>query len=136
MNRVVVSLFVGATLAYVAGAGAQTPGGNAAAKKLKNPIKPTPTSINAGKALYTKHCLSCHGAAGKGDGKFAPKNSPPADLSDAEWKRGSTDGEIFAVVRDGAAPELIMRGYKGRMTEEEIWNVVNYVRSLASKGKG
>ena len=134
MTRAAASLVLGLFAACVVGVAAQSPGGSAAAKKLKNPVKSTPASITAGKALFTKHCVSCHGAEGKGDGKFAPKNSPPADLSDAEWKRGSTDGEIFTVVREGAAPELVMRGFKGRMTDDEIWNVVNYVRSLAKKG--
>jgi mono/diheme cytochrome c family protein len=133
MNRV-VPVILGVVLACEMGVGAQSPGGSAAAKGVKNPVQPTPASVTAGKALYAKHCLSCHGAAGKGDGKFAPKNSPPADLSDAEWKRGSSDGELFAVVREGAAPELVMRGFKGRLTDNEIWTVVNYVKTLSAKG--
>jgi mono/diheme cytochrome c family protein len=134
MSRAAFGLILGAVVVSIVSVGAQAPGGNAAAKKLKNPVQASASSVTAGKALYAKHCVSCHGAEGKGDGKFAPKNSPPADLSDTEWKRGSTDGEIFTVVREGAAPELIMRGFKGRMTDQEIWNVVNYVRALGSKG--
>lgn len=134
MKRTAFGLTLGALCVCVVGLGAQGPGGIAAAKKLKNPVKSSAASLSSGKELYTKHCVSCHGAGGKGDGKFAPKNSPPADLSDAEWKRGGTDGEIFTVVRDGAVPELVMRGFKGRMTDTEIWSVVNFVRSLSSKG--
>ncbi len=134
MKRVAFGLILGAVVAGAVGVGAQAPGGSAAAKKMKNPVKASATSLTTGKELFTKHCVSCHGAEGKGNGKFAPKNSPPADLSDAEWKRGSTDGEMFLVVREGAAPELVMRGFKGRMTDTEIWSVVNFVRSLSSKG--
>jgi mono/diheme cytochrome c family protein len=52
----------------------------------------------------------------------------PQDLTDATWEFGSTDGELFAAVHDGTSPD--MEGYKERMTDAEIWNVVNYVRSL------
>ncbi len=100
---------------------------------MKNPVQATAQSIAAGKELYTKNCRSCHGADAKGDGPMKPKDSEPSDLTDAQWSRGSTDGEIFAVVRDGAGPQFVMRGYKSRMTEQEIWNLVNYLRSLAPK---
>ena len=48
---------------------------------------------------------------------MAPKDSHPSNLTDEEWTRGSSDGEIFAVLRDGAGPKFIMRGYKSRMTD-------------------
>jgi mono/diheme cytochrome c family protein len=44
-----------------------------------------------------------------------------------------SDGEIFAVIRDGAGPKFDMKGYKSKMTEPDIWNVVNYIRSLQAK---
>jgi len=98
---------------------------------LKNPVRPTPASIAAGQKLYEKQCVACHGATGKGDGKMAGEMNPkPADLSDASWKHGSSDGEIFTVIKDGAK-DTGMRGFASKMTVEEIWNVVNYVRSLS-----
>jgi hypothetical protein len=63
-----------------------------------------------------------------------PKDSHPSNLTDAEWTRGATDGEIFTVVREGAGPEFLMKGYKSRMTEQDTWNIVNYIRSLGPKG--
>ena len=57
----------------------------------------------------------------------------PSDLTDAKWDRGSTDGEIFLVIRDGAGPDFTMKGYKGRMADNDIWNVVNYLRSVGPK---
>jgi len=118
---------------WVVGVAAQNPGGSAEGKKLKNAVKSSPQSIAAGKDLFTKNCRSCHGADAKGDGPMKPKDSHPSDLTDAEWTRGSTDGEIFAVVRDGAGPQFIMKGYKSRMTDNDIWNIVNYIRSLGPK---
>jgi hypothetical protein len=61
---------------------------------------------------------------------MAPEGTHPPDLTDAKWDRGSTDGEIFLVIRDGAGPKFDMKGYKSKMSETDIWNVVNYLRSL------
>jgi mono/diheme cytochrome c family protein len=101
------------------------------AAALKNPQKPTAESIAAGKKLYDTQCVSCHGTTGKGDGKMAAAmNEPkPSDLTDATWKHGSTDGEIFTLIRDGSKGTG-MRGFAARMKTEDIWNVVNYLRTL------
>ena len=45
------------------------------------------------------------------------------------------DGEIFAVIEGGAGPKLDMKGFKGRMPEADIWNVVNYLRSIGPAAK-
>jgi mono/diheme cytochrome c family protein len=103
------------------------------ATKLKNPVPVNATTLAEGKQLFTKNCLSCHGALGKGDGKAgAMLKPPPADLTDEEWKHGSTDAEIFTVIRDGAKGTP-MRGFAGRMTTKELWTVLNYLRTLGSE---
>jgi len=119
----------------IAAVGAQNPGGSAAARQLQNPVKSSPASIAAGQALYQKNCRVCHGPEAKGDGPGAPKDTHPSNLTDAKWDRGASDGEIFAVLRDGAGPEFKMRGYKGRMPEQDMWNVVNYLRSVGPTKK-
>jgi mono/diheme cytochrome c family protein len=136
MSRASTGLIVGTVFALVClvRVSAQNPGGNPEAKKLKNPVKASPQSIATGKDLYTKNCRGCHGPEAKGEGPMAPKDSHPSNLTDEEWSRGSSDGEIFAVVRDGAGPKFIMRGYKARMTDEQMWSVVVYLRSLNAKG--
>jgi mono/diheme cytochrome c family protein len=103
-----------------------------AAAKVKNPVKPAPASLAAGKMLFDTQCAGCHGTAGKGDGKMAAMMNPPkpSDLSDATWKHGATDGDIFTLIRDGAKGTA-MRGYATRMKTDDIWNVVNYLRTLA-----
>jgi mono/diheme cytochrome c family protein len=131
-----LSLFICTVLAAVlclvaASAHAQNPGGSAEAKKVKNPVPSTPASIAAGAATYKKYCAFCHGDTGKGDGKLAPKGSMPADLTDAKWDRGSTDGEIHAVIMAGAGPKFEMKGFMGRLPDQDAWNIVNYIRSLA-----
>ncbi len=128
-----ICALIGTWMMAVAVLGAQNPGGSAEGKALKNPVAANAASVAAGMALYTKNCQFCHGPKGLGDGPLAPKGSHPSDLTDAKWDRGSTDGEIFKVIMEGAAPELKMKGVKGRLMDTDVWNLVNYVRSLASK---
>ncbi len=133
MRRVSFGLVPAFVMALVALAAAQSPGGNPEAAKLKNPVKASAESIAAGKASFAKNCRFCHGADAKGNGPMAPQGTHPSDLTDATWDRGSTDGEIFAVIRDGAGPKFDMKGYKSKMTETEIWNIVNFLRSVGTK---
>jgi mono/diheme cytochrome c family protein len=114
-------------------AAGQSPGGSAEGKKLKNPVASTPDSIKAGQASFQKNCRFCHNSDAKGNGPMAPEGTHPSDLTDDQWDRGSTDGELFLVIRDGASPKFDMKGFKSKMTETEMWNVVNYLRSLQGK---
>src|SRR5215813_12493645 len=127
MRRVSFVLIPAFVVALAALAAAQ---GNPDAAKLKNPVASSADSIAAGKALFAKNCRFCHGADAKGNGPMAPKDTHPPDLTDAKWDRGSTDGEVFLVIKDGAGPKFDMKGFKSKMTDQEIWNVVNYLHSL------
>jgi mono/diheme cytochrome c family protein len=131
MRRLSIGIIGVLVCACVAMAAAQNPGGSDAGKKMKNPVPSSPESIAKGKELFTKNCRFCHGADAKGNGPMAPEGTHPSDLTDAKWDRGSTDGEIFLVIRDGAGPKMDMKGYKSKMSETDIWNIVNYLRSLA-----
>ena len=113
--------------------GAQQPGGSPEGKKLKNPVASSAESIAAGKAAFAKNCRFCHGADAKGNGPMAPEGTKPSNLIDDTWDRGSTDGEIFLVIQNGAGPKFDMKGYKSKMTDPEIWNVVNFLRSIQAK---
>ena len=104
---------------------------NAEATKLKNPVASSPESIDLGRKLYRRHCASCHGATGKGDGGQALSGGEPSDLTDNEWDTGATDGEIFVVIRDGLSADML--AYKDKLKEAEIWQVVVFVRTLAAK---
>lgn len=106
-------------------------GGSPEAARRANPVAATPESIAAGKRAYTQLCANCHGAAGKGDGAGAAAGVQPPDLTDATWDYGSSDGEIFAVIHDGTSTD--MGAYGERLKDADIWNVVNYVRTLAAK---
>ncbi len=95
-----------------------------------NPVAATPESIAAGKRAYTQLCANCHGPAGKGDGPGGSAGSQPADLTDTTWDYGSSDGEVFAVIHDGTSMD--MGPYAERLQETDIWNVINYIRTLGA----
>jgi mono/diheme cytochrome c family protein len=110
--------------------GQATKGGNPKAAAVKNPVNPTPSSISKGRQAYMKSCRHCHGPKGLGDGPLAPKNPSPADLTDAEWKYGSTDGEIFAIIANGVGGDSEMKGMRSEMTATDMWSIVNFLRSI------
>ncbi len=107
----------------------------AAAAKMKSPVASSAASIATGQQLYQKYCRFCHGATGRGDSPSAPKDMKPSNLADATWDRGSTDGEIFVVIQEGAGPDYKMKGLKGKVSEQDTWHIVNYVRSLGGVTK-
>lgn len=99
------------------------------AQKLKNPVASDESSIAEGRKLYLRHCASCHGQSGKGDGSMALAGGTPSNLADETWDHGSSDGEIFVVIRDGVGSD--MEAYKDSLTEKQIWHLVNFIRSLS-----
>ena len=98
------------------------------AAKTPNPIKSSPESIAAGKALWVQHCLSCHGKTGVGDGtKAAQLKTQPNDLTVAS-AQSQSDGSMFYKVAEGRED---MPTFKKKIPDaEDIWDLVNYMRSL------
>jgi mono/diheme cytochrome c family protein len=116
-------------LALLQSPAAPKKGGNAELATVRNPVAASPESISAGKRVYTRMCSRCHGAEGKGDGTAASVAVP--DLTDAAWDYGGSDGDIFAVIHDGVSTD--MDGYAARLSDADIWNVVNFIRTVAAK---
>ena len=108
---------------------------NAEAAKLKNPLASNAATIDAGREVYLTHCASCHGKKGKGDGGQALGGGTPSDLTDASWDYGSTDGEIYWVIREGIDSNADMLAYKKTLSEREMWQVVVFIRSIGPKKK-
>ena len=104
------------------------------ARSIVNPAASTPESLAAAAAVYDRLCATCHGASGRGDGRLASATAAygarPSNLADGVWQHGSSDGEIFAVIRDGIGPDFAMDAFGGPLADEEIWHVVNYMKSL------
>ena len=107
-----------------------TKGGNPKAAAVKNPVQPTQKSIDSGRQAYNRACRQCHGPKGLGDGPLAPKNPSPANLTDAEWVYGSSDGEIFSIIANGVGGDSEMKGHRSEMTAADMWNIVNFIRSI------
>ena len=100
------------------------------AAALKNPVKPTEASTSNGKALFTEHCATCHGPKTDGDSPVGKALNPPAaNLTDANWKHGGTDGEMFMVITRGALGTGMI-SFEKVLSEKDRWDLVNYIRSL------
>jgi len=96
-------------------------------KSMKNPVATGDASAKAGLALYTKNCASCHGKAGLGDGvKARALKTFPGDFSKADFQ-GQTDGDHFYKTKTGRGE---MPKYEGKLADNDIWNVVNYMRTF------
>ena len=98
-----------------------------------NPVPTSEESIAAGRGTYGRFCASCHGSQGLGDGSGAYPDTVPANLVDDEWAHGSTDAEIFKTIAEGVPPDYGMEEWLGRISEKDIWNVINYLRDLAAE---
>ena len=101
---------------------------------LTNPVLPTPASVAAGASAYARYCASCHGTTGRGDGPLAAATAAygvrPSNLADPAWQHGASDGEVFVAIRDGIGPDFAMDAFGARLTERDIWNVVNFLNQL------
>lgn len=96
-------------------------------KKMENPVKADDASLKMGAMLYKKHCASCHGRTGMGDGvKARSLDTHPGDMTEDYFKK-FTDGEVFFMTEKGRDE---MPSYEGKLADEDIWNLVNYMKSL------
>jgi mono/diheme cytochrome c family protein len=102
-----------------------------------NPVPVSPMALARGRTLYQKHCDSCHGASGKGDGKAARTAArKPHDLSDAALQKGFTDGEAFWKISTGRREggDVIMPAFAPKVPlDDDRWRLVHYVRTLAAQ---
>jgi mono/diheme cytochrome c family protein len=97
------------------------------AQKLKTPVAYSKKSVDRGRGIFMQNCTSCHGENGKAEGSLI------ADATDLTtptlYKSGTTEGEIFHSIRDGAGDQ--MPAFKSQLGgEADIWNLVNFIRSL------
>jgi len=98
-----------------------------------NPVKPTHESLALGKKYYGYDCAMCHGNNGDGKGEVATSEKMKiGDFTDPATLKDKTDGELFYIIKNGQGP---MPPEGGRVKPAELWNMVNYIRSLSS-GKG
>ena len=103
------------------------------AKLRQNPIHASPQALHSARILYDDHCERCHGKTGRGDGADATKfSTSPRDLSDSSRMSAQSDGELFYKISEGRRP---MPEFKTKLTEEQRWQLVLFMRSMASADK-
>jgi mono/diheme cytochrome c family protein len=101
------------------------------AAKKENPVKSSPTSLASGKKKYGQDCAMCHGKEGAGDGDLAEDmHLKLRDLREADLLKDLSDSDIYSIINNGKGK---MMGEEGRLKPDEIWDVVNFIRSLSKK---
>jgi|WetSurMetagenome_2_1015567.scaffolds.fasta_scaffold878442_1 cytochrome c5 len=127
-------IFMIAVLVACSRADAQTPATwviPAKYKTMKNPTTSSPDNLSTGKELYSKHCKSCHGTRGLGDGpKAATLDVGCGDFSTAAFQ-AQADGELFYKVSEGMEK---MPSFKKMIpSENDRWSLVDYMRTFKAK---
>jgi len=100
------------------------------AKNRPNPVLAS-QNLAATQSLYADRCARCHGDEGAGDGSDAKLYKPLPSSLISDQVRQSTDGELFWKISKGRRP---MPGYGDELSEQQRWELVNLLRSFASKG--
>jgi len=99
----------------------------AAAKKMKNPLGPTPLDIAEGRDHFADHCAICHANNGSGKTEMGRNMYPPApDMRERETQ-DLTDGELFYIIKNGIR-FTGMPGWGGE--DEDNWKLVLFIRRL------
>jgi mono/diheme cytochrome c family protein len=101
----------------------------AEAVSMVNPVKATADSRAHGKKIYAYECALCHGDDGSGAGDLAKNmKAKMPDFRDPTALKGRTDGELFYIIKNGKGE---MEGEGQRVKPDDLWNLVNYVRSFS-----
>ena len=124
MSAVLLCVFLFSAVALQGQAGSCS--NPADVKAMVNPVKPTSESIAQGKKYYGYDCAMCHGLTGNGKGDV-DTGDKLLDFTNASAMKEKTDGELFCSLKGGKGH---MPSENIRQTPNELWNLVNYVRSL------
>ncbi len=103
---------------------------------LTNPFIPDEQSLTTGQKLFVANCAVCHGDAGRGNGPATadPKIRPP-DFGNGHLDI-HTDGDIFYWIQNGFGGDSPMPLFKGKLSDDDTWNLVNTVRRLRNEATG
>lgn len=117
-----IGLAAGASAQY---AGWTIPDGG---KDEKSPVKSAADAAKKGKGTYASNCAKCHGAAGKGDG---PDSDHAADLTDEFRTDLNPEGILYYKVWNGHGSD--MPAFKSKLTKDDVWALVEYLKVLRTK---
>lgn len=139
--------FMGAALFFLSACQVRTPGSletrlidstkrriTVGGRSDANPLAPTPENIQAGQRIFGSYCMVCHGLDGQNTGvPFADKMSPPVPPLTSSEVQAYTDGQLHWIIQNGISPSG-MPASKSIFHDEEIWELVLYIRHLPPKG--
>ncbi len=95
-----------------------------------DPLSGEGAGLIQAKRIYEDRCADCHGLQGRGDGPSATDLDPrPADLS-LPALVAKTDEVIYRQITEGKRP---MPSYRAKLSEDQRWLLVRYVRTLTAK---
>jgi mono/diheme cytochrome c family protein len=103
-------------------------------KDRQNPVRDNDQAVKTGAEHFQHHCQVCHGLDGHNTGvPFAQKMSPPVlDLGEKDVQQ-YTDGQLKWIIENGIR-FTGMPGWKGILDDDEMWNIVRFIRHLPAKG--
>jgi mono/diheme cytochrome c family protein len=96
-------------------------------KNMENPTIGDPQALKMGEMLYKRHCLSCHGRTGLGDGPKARGLKTFSGDFSGDYYQDQTDGAHFYKTMVGRDE---MPGYENKLPKEDIWAIVTYMRTF------
>ncbi len=97
--------------------------------ETRNPLPDLAAAAAAGTPLYQANCAYCHGDTGAGEGPAGPSFNPiPTHLAKGAILN-DPDGKVFLALKNGKGKMPAMK----KMTDEQMWQVVAYVRTLAKQ---
>ena len=103
-------------------------------KKQQNPMPDTEENIHTGQENFSHYCMVCHGLDGQNTGvPFADRMSPPVPLLTSPSVQRYTDGQLKWIIENGIFPSG-MPASKGILNDEEMWQIVHYLRHLPARG--
>jgi cytochrome c len=103
-------------------------------KDVRNPLPATEENIADGREHFGHHCGICHGLDGQASGvPFADKMAPPIPDLTSKDVQDYADGQLKWIIDNGIDPSG-MPAWKGNLSDEEQWKVVDFIRHLPSKG--
>jgi hypothetical protein len=97
-----------------------------------NPLPMTAETVKSGERLYQQNCASCHGVSGLGNGPAGRTlNPPPSNIAALTKMPMATDGYLYWSIAEGGVPlGTAMPAFKGVLNENQIWEIITYLRTL------
>jgi mono/diheme cytochrome c family protein len=111
-------------------------GGEAASNRPLQEVS-IPRDIDAGKRIFANYCAACHGREGRGDGPIAGTVRPkPFDFSNQAAMDAKRDLDLYLAIFGGGkamGKSPFMPGWGGLLKEQQIWDIIAYVRTLSQQ---